>query len=135
MRIFQNPNNLPEDRILERLLLADAGASATLYKTVSPDNAEICHVGITSEVLTDLEIEAILAQPITSAEQAAAARKAESISQAKLATELRSLTPDQAVAYIENNVTSLASAKAVMKVMARLLIAMRDELWPGLPDA
>jgi hypothetical protein len=47
---------------------------------------------------------------------------------------LKTLTPAQAVAYIETNVTSLATAKTVLKVMARILIALRDETWPDLPD-
>jgi hypothetical protein len=61
-------------------------------------------------------------------------RKANARAEAKLATELKSLTPAQAVAYIETNVTNLASAKTVLKIMARILIAMRDEIWPELPD-
>ena len=61
-------------------------------------------------------------------------RKASAISEAALATELKSLTPAQAVAYIENNVTTLASAKVVLKIMARMLIALRDETWPELPE-
>lgn len=38
----------------------------------------------------------------------------------------------QAVAYIENNVKDLASAKIVLVAMARLLVALRDAQWPGL---
>lgn len=38
----------------------------------------------------------------------------------------------QAVNYIDSNVTDLASAKTVLKAMARLLVAQRDALWPGL---
>lgn len=53
---------------------------------------------------------------------------------AKLSTQLRTLTPQQAVDYIETNVTNLATAKDVLKIMARILIALRDEAWPDLPD-
>lgn len=38
----------------------------------------------------------------------------------------------QAVAYIENNVKDLPSAKIVLVAMARLLVALRDAQWPGL---
>lgn len=38
----------------------------------------------------------------------------------------------QAVAYIENNVKDLPSAKIVLAAMARLLVALRDAQWPGL---
>lgn len=39
---------------------------------------------------------------------------------------------DQAVEYIDDNVTDLPSAKVVLKAMARLLVALRDAQWPGL---
>ena len=41
---------------------------------------------------------------------------------------LRTATPQQAVNYIENNVTSLATAKDALKLMARLLIVLRDQI-------
>ena len=41
---------------------------------------------------------------------------------------LRATTPQQAVDYIENNVTSLATAKEVLKLMARMLIVLRDQM-------
>lgn len=61
-------------------------------------------------------------------------RRATARSQAALATQLRTLTPQQAVDYIETNVTNLATAKDVLKILARIVIAMRDEVWPDLPD-
>jgi hypothetical protein len=61
-------------------------------------------------------------------------RKANAIGEAMLATELKTLTPAQAVQYIESNVTDLPSAKRVLKIMARILIALRDEAWPDLPE-
>lgn len=66
--------------------------------------------------------------------QAQKLRKANAIAEAGLATELKTLTPAQTVQYIETNVTSLASAKVVLKIMARILIALRDETWPDLPE-
>jgi len=41
---------------------------------------------------------------------------------------LRNATPQQAVNYIENNVTNLATAKEVLKLMARMLIVLRDQM-------
>lgn len=84
-----------------------------------------------------LALESILVgyrPPKTAEELAAIARKANAVSEARLATELKALTPAQAVAYIDSNVTNIASAKAVLKIMARMLIAMRDEVWPNLQD-
>ena len=54
--------------------------------------------------------------------------------EAALATQLRTLTPQQAVDYINNNVTNLASAKEVLKIIARILIAQRDQIWPDMPE-
>lgn len=62
------------------------------------------------------------------------ARKSNALADAKLATELRSLTPAQAVAYIEANVTTLATAKAALKVLTRLVVALCNETWPTLPE-
>lgn len=53
-----------------------------------------------------------------------------SVSEAKLATQLAKLTPAQAETYIQNNVVDLASAKAALKIMARMLIALRDKSMP-----
>lgn len=68
------------------------------------------------------------------AEATRKARRANAQAEAKLAAQLRSLTPQQAVDYIETNVTNLASAKTVIKIMARMLIAMRDEIWPEMSE-
>jgi hypothetical protein len=62
------------------------------------------------------------------------ARKLSARTQANLSEQLRTMTPQQAVDYIETNVTSLATAKTVLKIMARIIIAMRDEIWPDLPE-
>lgn len=64
----------------------------------------------------------------------AAERKAAAKGEAALAEQLKTVTAQGAVDYIETQVTNLASAKAVMKIMARMLIAMRDEVWPELPE-
>lgn len=61
-------------------------------------------------------------------------RQLASKAEAGLATELRTVTAQGAVDYIENNVTNLASAKATMKIMARMLIALRDAQFPDLAE-
>lgn len=68
------------------------------------------------------------------AEIAKEARKANAKAEAALATQLKTVTPTQAVAYIEQNVTDLPSAKAALKVMVRMIIALRDAIMPDLPD-
>lgn len=62
------------------------------------------------------------------------AREQAAQAEARLATQLRTLTPQQAVDYIETTVTNLATAKQVLKIMARMLIAMRDKVFPDLPE-
>jgi hypothetical protein len=61
-------------------------------------------------------------------------RQTKSKSEAALATQIRQLTPQEAVDYIESNVTTLATAKSAMKIMVRMLIALRDQTWPDLPE-
>jgi hypothetical protein len=38
----------------------------------------------------------------------------------------------QVIDYINTNVTTLASAKVVLVAMARMLVALRNQTWPGL---
>ena len=40
----------------------------------------------------------------------------------------------QAVSYVMDNVTDLASAKTVLVTMAKMLVALRDETWPDLTE-
>ncbi len=40
----------------------------------------------------------------------------------------------QAQDYIDANVTTLASARTVLKAFARLLVALRDAQWPNLAE-
>ena len=41
-------------------------------------------------------------------------------------------TEAQALAWIDTNVTDLASAKRALRAMARMLVALRDAQWPNL---
>jgi hypothetical protein len=41
-------------------------------------------------------------------------------------------TVAQAEDYIETNVTDLASAKVVLKALAKAIVALRNDRWPGL---
>lgn len=63
-----------------------------------------------------------------------AARQNSALADAKLAGVLKTCTPQQAVDYVEANVTSVATAKAALKLIVRILVAMRNEIWPDLPD-
>lgn len=90
----------------------------------------------------DGTVDASFSRTLTSAEwnlylsltNPAEARKKSALANAALATQLKSVTGDQAVAWIENNVTSLATAKDALKIMVRLLIALRDASLSELPD-
>jgi len=61
------------------------------------------------------------------------ARIAAAKTELALTEALRTATPQQAVNYIENNVTTLATAKAALKLMARMLIVLRDQI-PGIQE-
>jgi hypothetical protein len=52
--------------------------------------------------------------------------------EAALADVLANLTPAQAVQYVEDNVTTLASAKTVMKIMVRILVALLNDRFPDI---
>jgi hypothetical protein len=83
--------------------------------------------------LTDDDLlDCVETQAERDAMSAASIRKANAKTEAALAIALKSLTPAQAITYIDTTVTNIASAKTVLKVMVRMLIAMRDEVWPDL---
>lgn len=86
-----------------------------------------------SRTLTDSEMDVYL-DLLFPARQVQRLRQANAINEASLAIQLKSLTPAQAVQYIETNVINLATAKDVLKIMARMLIALRDQQWPDLPE-
>lgn len=62
------------------------------------------------------------------------ARQEAARTEAGMAGVLKTVTPQQAADYIEQNVTDLASAKSALKLMARMVIAIRDRVMPELPD-
>jgi len=99
-----------------------------------PDGRTITWDGDLAEKIRILDLLGITYTP-TAGELAEQSRKAGARTEAALATQFKTLTPQQAVDYIETNVTSLATAKTVLKIMARILIAMRDEIWPDLPES
>ena len=46
--------------------------------------------------------------------------------------QFKAWTGDDAALWIDSNVTDLESAKTVLKKMARMVIALRNERWPDL---
>jgi len=132
-RMFDNSNKLSEQVILSRLK-ADPDTVIVLSSNTTMEGIEAFYVSVDS-LLSDQEIIAALSAPLLSAEIASLTRKANAFAQAKLVNELKTLTPDEAAAYIEVTVTDLAGAVKVIKAIARLLIALRDELWPDLPES
>jgi hypothetical protein len=139
MRIFDNPHNLPEPIIQNRLQRLDAFGKAETYTIQKlgadqlPTGEIKAYIEIESTLTTE-QIETLCNQSITAAELQTIERLRNARSEAALTTQLRTLTPQQAVNYIETNVTNLATAKDVLKIMARMLIAMRDKVFPDLPE-
>jgi hypothetical protein len=129
VKMYPNPNQLSEVIAFARIAAVDGEASVDLYPVAS--NNEVSYLAISSTLESD-EIITLLADPITQAEQNTIMYKKSALPDMRLVTELKSLTTAQAVDYIETKVTNLASAKAVLKIMARMLIAMRNEIWPNI---
>lgn len=77
---------------------------------------------------TPEEMQAIAAQKIVES------RRMSAKPEAALAGILKTVTPQQAVDYIEQNVNDLASAKVALKIMARMIVSLRDYVMPELPD-
>lgn len=131
-QVYPNTLNLPEHLIQRRITKLDPDAKIIFYRMAS--NIEQSHVSVESTELLPEEVEEILGTDLTEAELAAIDRKKNAFAQAVSVSELKSITPAEASAYIDANVTDLQSAKGVLKIMARMIILMRNELWPNLPE-
>lgn len=126
LRVFDNPNNLLEEVIKWRIHKADGSAVVETYShTVIETGVTHYYVKIDS-VLTDAQIDGGLANPITTKETAAINKRLASLANAQLSTALKTVTADEADTYIENTVTNIATAKVVMKQMAKMIIALRN---------
>jgi len=132
-RMFDNSNKLSEQVILSRLK-ADPDTVVILSSNTTLEGMDAFYVSVDS-LLSDQEIIAALSTPLLSIEIASLIRKANAFAQAKLVSELKALTPEEAAAYVESSITDLDGAVTVIKAIVRLLIALRDELWPDLPEA
>jgi hypothetical protein len=138
-RIFYNPNQISAFVIQKRLRALDPFGTARIYSAsviganYAPTGQTRHYIAIDSDA-TDSQLEAICSPPLTNAEQNTIARFSAARSEASLTTQLKALTPQQAVDYIETNVTTLATAKIVLEIVVRMLIALRDEVWPDMPE-
>ena len=85
---------------------------------------------------TDAQYTAVMAlcEPYMPTKPGLQIRRELAKSEAALSLEFKHLSPQQAVDYIETNVTTLASAKTVLKIMARILIAIVWHIWPEMAD-
>jgi hypothetical protein len=133
MKTYANTLALPESIVAKRIHNLDSAATLVYYRV--PSAIEQSYVGIESEIITDEDMAELLATPLTVAEQSAIARKQEAFDNAKLTAELKSVTRAEAREYIDENVTDLASAKGVLKILASMIIALRDEVFPELPES
>lgn len=129
-RVFDNPNKLDKETIKNRIPLAD---DIQTYEYINDSGITLHYVKVDSS-LTDVQINDNLVLPETDAEKNANTRKTNAINEAKLAIELKTLTPAQAVNYVDTYVTSLATAKIVLKIMVRLLIAIANKVFSELPE-
>jgi hypothetical protein len=137
--------------ILYQAAIIDVNETVTGYRNM---------VGITSSILTSQQIVNSLANPMTQAETNAANRAANSRAHAKAIPSWASWTEQEALDWIQANIgTPLATPippnpmtvqqiravlvsfvnimnnmNAVQTAMARMEIAVRDEIWPDLQD-
>jgi hypothetical protein len=127
-----NPLQLPEFIIHLRIHELDPMADVMYYRV--PSALEQSYVDVSGNI-TEEQLVSILELPITEDEQAAINRAKNAFDNAKLSSELKSVTIAEAKAYIENNVTDLQSAKGVLKMLAAMVICLRDAEFPRLPES
>lgn len=89
-----------------------------------------------NEIQNRADVIAVLAtHPQTKKYERVSARSTEAEANAKLVSVLATVTIPEAEVYITNNVIDLASAKQVLILLAKMVIAMRDKVFPELPEA
>jgi len=107
--------------------ISGQGDRVTVHFLVAPSEAEIAAARAI--------VEAHNAADLTP-EQAAAARadavRAAADGQAAAIPGWARWTEAEVLAWLDTNVTDLASAKAALKAMARMLVALRNAQWPHL---
>ena len=59
-------------------------------------------------------------------------RKRGSKSEFEKAVVMNNSNQDQAVEWIENNVNDFESAKQALKYIVRMVVSLRDYIWPGM---
>ena len=137
VKIFLNTNNVPEMILTNRLARYDPAGTVHNYDADILDDfnrkTSTVHYSAVTSILTDEQINAGLGQ-ITAAEIAAIARQINAQDNARTVTQLKSVTAAQALAAV-NNITDLASAKTILGQIVQVLVAVRDQLWPNLPDS
>lgn len=86
----------------------------------------------TAEEAAQRQQQALDNAPIAAEDAAVQARKEAAQTEAAGLPGWATFTAQEAEDYIDQQVTDLASAKSVLKKMARLLAALRDSQWPHL---
>jgi hypothetical protein len=129
-RTFPNVSNLPEHIIQIRVQDTDPASQVDVYKV--PSLLDASYVSIDS-LLTDEELTALINPSITAEEQAAIDRQKEAFEQAVDVSGMKSITVQEAKAYINANITDVATA-TVLKQIVSTLIPIRDEVFPRLPE-
>jgi hypothetical protein len=111
-------------------ILTQAERAAWIAYRETLQGLEFAYPAPDSVIIPDAPAIAITAP--AAAQIAARDKRKAAINEAALATAFRTLTAAQAETYIDNNVTTLATAKAALRIFARLLVALRDANWPDL---
>lgn len=106
-------------------IVADPAGQVRTYTHIDDG---VLHYAAVDSSLTDAQILSGLG-PMTAAEEASQARYYGARAVAGLSQQIRTMTAAQAEAYINANVTSLATAKVVLVELSRLVIALRDQAW------
>jgi len=107
--------------------LKDGGAILTAHLSAAPTQAE--------QAALQTVVDTHDPEALTAAQQAAidaAAREAAANDAAATIPGWATWDEATTLAWLDANVTDLASAKVAIKAMARMLLALRDKNWPHL---
>ena len=100
---------------------------------ILPDGTELTCEDNFETVKAAFAMNGFIYEP-TASEIALRSRKDNAKGQAALAINLKTLNAADAEAWVLANTGNVAQMREVVRELARMVVAMRDDIWPTLPD-
>ena len=138
-RIFNNPSAIPRRILQLRLKRHDQlGVLSTYESHIGPAGESLRpplqYIEIESNVSSAI-LQAMCESPLTDNEVDIMQRITDAYNDMGIGMQLRNLTTEQIEKYIDVQITDINTAKSILKIITRMLVAVRDEVWPDMAES